>query len=69
MMLSSRLNTIAQWVPEQSRLLDIGTDHALLPIHLLTIGRIPYCVAVDKSVEPMALVLLYVFFLGFLKFP
>lgn len=43
--LSKRLETVAQFVPQGSRLADIGSDHAYLPLALLEQGRIPFAVA------------------------
>ena len=51
--LQPRLQTIADLVPQDSRLADVGTDHAYLPIYLLQQGRIPYAVATDIHPEPL----------------
>jgi tRNA (adenine22-N1)-methyltransferase len=42
-----RLSALADLVPPGSRVADIGTDHALLPIRLLRDGRASFCVATE----------------------
>ena len=44
---SRRLEAAASMVPQGSRVADIGTDHALLPCHLLSSGRAAHCIASD----------------------
>lgn len=51
--LSSRLRMIADRVPPGSRLADVGSDHALLPLYLLSQGRIPSAVATDIHAAPL----------------
>ncbi|WP_160112339.1 tRNA (adenine(22)-N(1))-methyltransferase [Salicibibacter kimchii] len=50
--LSLRLQTIAREVPKGSRLADIGTDHAQLPVALMGAGRLSYAVASDAKAGP-----------------
>ena len=50
--LGPRLQMVASFVPEGSRLGDIGTDHAYLPIALYETGRIIKAVAVDVHEGP-----------------
>lgn len=50
--LSKRLETIASQVPAGSRLADIGSDHALLPVYLVQQGMIPYAVAGEINPGP-----------------
>ena len=38
--LSERLKLVASFVPEGSRIADIGTDHGYVPIYLAEIGKI-----------------------------
>mgnify|MGYP000146352419 CR=1 FL=1 len=41
--LSERLKLVASFVPEGSRIADIGTDHGYVPIYLAEIGKIKKC--------------------------
>lgn len=50
--LSKRLETIAHQVPEGSRLADIGSDHALLPVYLVQQGIVHYAVAGEINPGP-----------------
>ena len=51
--LSQRLLTIAHLVSPNSFCIDIGTDHALLPIYLLKTQNISIAYAVDKNKKPL----------------
>jgi len=51
--LSKRLARIADKVPRDSRLADIGTDHALLPVALVEEGKIRYAVAGEINPGPL----------------
>lgn len=48
-----RLNTLAKMVDSGSRVADIGTDHAYLPIELVKSGKIDYAVASDVAKGPL----------------
>ncbi|MCL6458954.1 MAG: class I SAM-dependent methyltransferase, partial [Gorillibacterium sp.] len=50
--LSKRLQMIADHVPSESRLADIGSDHALLPVYLVTQGKVPFAVAGEVNPGP-----------------
>lgn len=52
--LSPRLTAIAEQVPEGVRFVDVGTDHARLPVWLLERGRIPAAIATDLRPGPLA---------------
>jgi len=49
--LKPRLAGVASFVPAGSVVADIGTDHAYLPVHLVTEKGCPRVIAVEKSVN------------------
>ncbi len=51
--LQPRLQMLADMVPNNTRLADIGTDHGYLPVWLLQQGRIQSAIASDIGVEPL----------------
>ncbi len=53
MKLSRRLDMIASFVPEGSRVADIGTDHGYIPIHLVQEGKAKYAIAMDVREGPL----------------
>ncbi|MBC8079463.1 MAG: SAM-dependent methyltransferase [Gorillibacterium sp.] len=52
MKLSKRLQIIADYVPSGSRLADIGSDHALLPVYLASQGKVSFAVAGEVNPGP-----------------
>jgi tRNA (adenine22-N1)-methyltransferase len=50
--LPARLEAVATRVPRGSTVADIGTDHAYLPVHLVSSGRCPRAVAVEVASGP-----------------
>lgn len=51
--LSERLWQVARFVPEQCRLADIGSDHALLPVYLVQEGRVTAAIAGEINEGPL----------------
>lgn len=51
--LSRRLQTVADFVPQDARIADIGTDHAYLPAALVLQGRINFAIAGDVTAGPL----------------
>ena len=52
--LSERLKLVASFVPEGSRIADIGTDHGYVPIYLAEIGKLKSALAMDVRKGPLA---------------
>ncbi|GMK45526.1 tRNA (adenine(22)-N(1))-methyltransferase [Paenibacillus glycanilyticus] len=50
--LSRRLQRIADFVTPGSRVADIGSDHALLPVYLIQSGRVPSAIAGELNPGP-----------------
>lgn len=50
--LSARLQAIADMVEPSSYLADVGSDHALLPIHLVESGKISWAMAIENKIGP-----------------
>ncbi len=50
--LSKRLLAIAEMVDEGAYLADVGSDHALLPIHLVASGKISWAQAIENKTGP-----------------
>lgn len=48
-----RLNTLAEMVDSNSRVADIGTDHAYLPIELVKQHKVNYAIASDIGAGPL----------------
>ena len=53
MQLSIRLSAIAKCVPQGSRVIDVGTDHAYIPIYLSERGIVKSCLATDINKGPL----------------
>lgn len=51
--LTSRLQTVAEEIPQGSRLADVGTDHAYLPAYLTLTERCPAVIATDLRPGPL----------------
>ncbi len=51
--LSNRLKTIIKYVPETSRVVDVGTDHGYIPIYLTKNNLASFCIACDINKNPL----------------
>ena len=51
--LDSRLSLVASFVRKGSRVADIGTDHAYIPVYLVQTGVSPSAVAADLRKMPL----------------
>lgn len=51
--LDKRLMSCAEYVRENSKVADVGTDHAYLPIYLIKTGKIQYAIASDIRKGPL----------------
>lgn len=51
--LDNRLKLCSDFVRNNAKLADIGTDHAYLPVWLCRIGRCPTAIAADINPEPL----------------
>lgn len=51
--LSPRLRSVADLVPPNARLADVGTDHAYLPVWLILQGRLDRAIAADLREGPL----------------
>ena len=51
--LSPRLRLLADWVPLNARLADVGTDHAYLPVWLAVHERVSFAIASDLRKGPL----------------
>lgn len=51
--LGKRLIKIADFINSGSRVADIGTDHAVLPIHLIRSGKVEQVIATDINKKPL----------------
>lgn len=52
--LSPRLEAVARLVSQGARLVDVGTDHAYLPVWLLQQGRLDHAIVTDLRSGPLA---------------
>lgn len=53
MQLSTRLSALVQYVPQGSRVIDVGTDHAYIPIYLIKNNIAISCLATDINAGPL----------------
>ena len=55
MVLDARLQAVASFVEPDSRVADIGTDHAYLAVELIRSGKAASVIASDKNIGPCAM--------------
>lgn len=53
MQLSTRLSALVKYVPQGSRVIDVGTDHAYIPIYLIKHHIAMSCLATDINKGPL----------------
>jgi len=53
LVLTPRLALAASFVPQGATIIDVGTDHAYLPVYLLQSGKCDRAVAADINAEPL----------------
>lgn len=53
--LSQRLQAIADFVPQNAKVADIGTDHGFLPCWLAQNNKVEFVIACDVNAQPLAL--------------
>nr|WP_302595357.1 class I SAM-dependent methyltransferase [uncultured Cellulosilyticum sp.] len=53
MQLSNRLATLTKYVPQGSSVIDVGTDHAYVPIYLIKNNIVTSCMATDINKGPL----------------
>ncbi|MBQ7477191.1 MAG: SAM-dependent methyltransferase [Selenomonadaceae bacterium] len=53
-MVDARINAMINFVPQGSRVADIGADHGFLSISLAEISRADFVIATDKNAGPIA---------------
>lgn len=53
MQLSKRLEAVASFVTEGSKVADVGTDHGYIPIYLVETGKVKKAIAMDINKGPL----------------
>lgn len=50
--LSQRLSEVSSFIPTGSRIVDVGSDHAYLPVYLALQGKISFAIAGEVNEGP-----------------